>query len=100
MATTYTKVLKTIVVKTVGGTTINAADTATDPIASDALSQFEAFKTMNIRTANGVTLVPFHAVDNIAVTTSTSSVTRPDPYGCDENADEGGEGGEDEGGGK
>lgn len=80
MATTYKKPLKSIVVKTLGGTTINAADTATDPIASDALRDFEGFTTMHIRTANGETLVPFHAVDNIVVTASTADATRTDAY--------------------
>lgn len=79
---TYTKALKSITVKTIGGATIEAADTATDPKASDALSEFEAFQTMHIRTANGVTLVPFHAVDNIAVVTSSAQATKGDPYGC------------------
>ncbi len=72
MATTYKKTLKTIVVKTLGGATINAADTASDPIASNALSAFDVYKTMHIKTANGETLVPFHAVDNIEVTSAQS----------------------------
>ncbi len=86
MATTYNKPLKSIVVKTIGGTTINAADTATDPIASDALRDFEAFQTMHIRTVGGETLVPFHAVDNIEVTVSTTEVTRADAY-CEEEGE-------------
>lgn len=80
---TYKKVLRTIAVKTLGGTTINAADTATDPIASDALAEFDAFKTMHIRTDDGVTEVPFHAVDSIEVTEATQNVTKADPYGCE-----------------
>jgi len=80
MATTFNKSLKSIVIKTLGGTTINAADTATDPIASDALRDFEGFQTMHIRTANGETLVPFHAVDSIEVTVSQTEVTREDAY--------------------
>lgn len=84
MATTYKKPLKSIVVKTLGGTTINAADTATDPIASDALRDFEQFQTMHIRTQNGETLVPFHAVDTIEVTASTANVTREDAYCVEE----------------
>lgn len=86
MATIYNKPLKSIVVKTLGGTTINAADTASDPIASDALRDFEHFETMHIRTANGETLVPFHAVDNIAVTASTTEVTRADAYCVEESS--------------
>ena len=76
MATTYNKPLKTIVVKTIGGATINASDTATDPIASDALRDFEARGIMHIRKSGGETLVPFHAVDNIDVTASVTEVTR------------------------
>lgn len=88
MATTYKKPLKSIVVKTLGGTTINAADTATDPIASDALRDFEGFTTMHIRTQNGETLVPFHAVDTIEVTASTADVTREDAYCVEEETPE------------
>lgn len=83
---TYTKPLKSIVIKTLGGTTINAADTATDSIASDALSEFARFETMHIRTEDGETLVPFHAVDSITVKASSAEVTKADPYGCEEAA--------------
>ena len=93
MATTYKKPLKSIVVKTLGGATINAADTATDPIASDALRDFEHFEVMHIRTANGETLVPFHAVDNIVVTASTADVTRADAYCAEEEGTEDTQGG-------
>lgn len=77
---TYKKSLKTIVVKTLGGTTVNAADTATDPIASDALRDFEAFQIMHIRKEGGVTLVPFHAVDTIEVTVTATDVEKADAY--------------------
>lgn len=77
---TYKKALKTIVVKTLGGTTVNAADTATDPIASDALRDFEAFQTMHIRKEGGETLVPFHAVDTIEVTVTATDVEKTDAY--------------------
>lgn len=87
MATTFNKPLKTIVVKTLGGTTINAADTATDPIASDALRDFEGMGIMHIRKEGGVTLVPFHAVDNIEVTASVTEVTRADAYCEEESSD-------------
>ena len=88
MATSYKKPLKSIVVKTLGGTTINAADTATAPIASDALRDFEQFQTMHIKTANGETLVPFHAVDSIVVTASTADATRTDAYCVEEEGTE------------
>lgn len=82
MAITYKKALKTIAVKTLGGTTVSVADTATEPKASNALAEFEAERTMHIVTgANEVTMIPFHAVDSIVVTTSASDdITKDDPY--------------------
>lgn len=84
MATTYNKPLKSIIVKTIGGNTVNASDSATEKIASDALSEFEMFKTMHIKGENKLTLVPFHAVDLIEVTETTTEVSKSDPYGCEE----------------
>lgn len=90
MAITYKKALKSIAIKTLGGTTVSVADTATDPKASNALAEFENFKTMHVVTgANEVTLIPFHAVDSIVVTTSQSSdITKADPY-CEESGETG-----------
>lgn len=90
MAITYKKALKTIVVKTLGGTTVTVADTAADPKASNALAEFEAFKTMHLVTgANETTLIPFHAVDSIVVTVSASeNITKADPY-CEESGETG-----------
>lgn len=85
MAITYKKALKSIAVKTLGGTTVSVADTATEPKASNALAEFEAERTMHIVTgASEVTMIPFHAVDSIVVTTSASDdITKDDPY-CEE----------------
>ena len=77
---TYTKPLKSIEVKTGGGSTINAADTEDAPIASNALAEFEAHMTMHIKGEEGETLVPFDAVDTIEVTVSSAEVERPDAY--------------------
>lgn len=89
MAITYKKALKTIAVKTLGGTTVTVADTATDPKASNALAEFEAERTMHIVTgASEVTEIPFHAVDSIVVTTAQSGdITKADPY-CAEESNE------------
>lgn len=85
----FPKGLKTIEVHTIGGATITAADTAKKGIASNALSEFDMGKTMHIDTGeNETTLVPFHAVDHIVVTTSKTEVERPDPYGCEEETPE------------
>ena len=82
MAITYKKALKSIAVKTLGGTTVSVSDTAADPKASNVLAEFEAFKTMHVVTgANEVTLIPFHAVDSIVVTSAQSdNITKEDPY--------------------
>ena len=80
---TYTKVLKSIEIALNGiEEPITVADTAADPKASDALAEFEAFHTMHVRTAEGVTIIPFHAVDSIEVTSTTGQATKGDPYGC------------------
>ena len=95
---TYPKTLKSIAIKTSAGTTVSAADTATDPIASNALYEFEHFQTMHIKGEENVTLIPFHAVDSIVVTTTSTTVEGTDPYGCEEesgNGEDAGEGGND-----
>lgn len=79
---TFKKPLKSITVKTIGGTTVTATDTASEPIASNALAEFEMFKTMHIKGENKVTLVPFHAVDSIEVTETSADVEKADAYGC------------------
>lgn len=90
MAITYKKALKSIEIKTLGGTTVSVSDTATDPIASQALAEFEAGKTMHIVTGEGeMTYIPFHAVDSIVVTASTSDdITKADPYCTEAEASE------------
>ena len=81
---TYKKPLKSITVKTLGGTTVTVADTAEKPYASDALRDFEAFGIMHIKGEENTTLIPFHAVDSIVVTDSTADVEKADAYGCEE----------------
>lgn len=87
MAITYKKALKSIEIKTLGGTTVTVEDTASAPIASNALAEFASFKTMHIVTGEGeTTLIPFHAVDSIVVTVSQSDdITKADPY-CEEES--------------
>lgn len=86
---TYKKPLKTIEVITSCGETYTLADTAEKAIASSALSQFIAEKTMTLETGeNEITYVPFHAVCAVKVTTSVTDAEKADPYGCeDENAE-------------
>ena len=82
---TYNKPLKSIEVKTLGGSTFTATDTASLPIASDALRDFSHEQTMHIKGDNLV-LVPFRATDVVTVTKSVASVDRADPYGCEEES--------------
>lgn len=82
---TYNKPIKSIEVKTRGGSTITASDTSSAPIASDALRDFLGAETMHIR-GESMTLVPFRATDVVTVTKSVASVDRKDPYGCEEES--------------
>ena len=84
MAVTFKKPLRTIVITTIGGATFTVADTVECAAASAALGQFEAHGIMNFTTENGAAEVPFHAVDNIAITVAESgNITRNDPV-CEE----------------
>lgn len=87
---TYTKPLKTIVITLMTGASGGTyTDTATNPVASNALAEFEAYKTMHIKNTDGsVTMIPFHAVAMIKVTAASSEVTKADPYGCETEEEE------------
>lgn len=79
----YKKQLKTIVITT-GKSEFTVTDTVDCPAASNALAEFEAFGIMHITVGTGDAaadyLVPYHAVDNIKVTSEESEeITRPDP---------------------
>lgn len=74
--------LNSIDVKTRGGSQITASDTTTDPIASDSLYDFERKSTMHIR-GEALMLVPFKSVDVVEIASTSESVTRPNPYGCE-----------------
>lgn len=89
MAITYKKPLKTIKVYIHGqNSAITVADTATDPAATQAYAEFEKGYKMHLKTQNGETVVPYHAVEMIEVSVATSdAITREDPY-CTEEASE------------
>lgn len=79
---TYNKPFNSIEVKTRIGTTVTATDEAKKPIASEALDEFKADKTMHIK-GESLVFVPFHAVDVVTVTASMMSVEKGNPYGCE-----------------
>ena len=85
---TYNKPLKSIAITTLGGNTFEVADTASAAVASHALAEFEAGRTMHIKGSGSTALIPFHAVDNIIVTITTGEVTKGDPYGCETESDD------------
>lgn len=63
--------------------TLTANDTTTDPQASYALDAFKREEYMDFVNEGTEYLVPFHAVDNIVVTTSEAEVAdKPSAYGC------------------
>lgn len=88
---TYKKALKTLKITTVGGATINVSDTAEAANASNALAQFDAYKTMYVVLEGKITEVPFHAVDNIEITSTTADVEKQDAYGCDDSNESAGD---------
>ena len=81
------KKLKSIEVGLIGcgdAVTLNASDTATEPIATYALDEFKAEQQMSFKDDGKEYFVPFHAVDHIYVSESETEVAdRPNPYGCE-----------------
>lgn len=83
MAITYKKALKTINVYIHGiDDPVTVADTATASNASNAYAEFENGYKMHLVTGEGQqTVVPYHAVVKVEVTTAPSAdITKNDPY--------------------
>lgn len=86
---TYNKKLKTIVVHLLldGASPITIADTADDDKATRALNEFKKYGTMHYESESGgnkiTNAIPYHAVQYIEVTETDGSVTKADPYGCE-----------------
>lgn len=85
MAINYKKSLKTIKVYIHGiDDPVTVADTTTTSDASAALAEFEKGYKMHLVTAEGQTIVPYHAIIKVEVATSASEdITKADPY-CEE----------------
>ena len=77
---TYKKLLKAFSGTTLMGEIIVAEDTATSRIGSDAISSFEAHKTIKTEAENRKMLTPFHAVKKANYGISTEDTERTDPY--------------------
>lgn len=77
---TYKKPLKAFMAETLMGESIVARDTATSRIGSDAISSFEAHKTIKTEVENRKMLVPFHAVKKANYDIFTEDAERTDPY--------------------
>lgn len=84
MATTYNKPLKTAVFTLHDASTVTAADTADKPIGSTAISQYVGKGIIIVPGESNETMFDFDQVVKVVVTTSTSKVTKPDAYGCEE----------------
>lgn len=89
MAMTYKKALKTINVYIHGiDDPVQVSDTVSASNASNAYAEFESGYKMHIKTAEGETVVPYHAVVKIEVSTAPSEdITKVDPY-CEEEPGE------------
>lgn len=77
---TYKKPLKVFDGITLMGEGIPAQDTATSRLGSDAISAFEAHKTITAEDDDKKVLVPFHAIKTAAYATMTEDAERTDPY--------------------
>lgn len=84
MATTYNKPLKTAVFTLHDASTVTATDTADKPIGSTAISQYMGKGIIIVPGESNETMFDFEQVVKVVVTTSTSEVTKPDAYGCEE----------------
>lgn len=85
---TYTKKLKTLNVHLMlDSEVVTIADTTADDMATRALNEFKKYDTMHYVADGATNAIPYHAVQYIEVTEVDGSVTKSDPYGCDEDAD-------------
>lgn len=88
-----TKKLESITVKVIGcaeeHVTFNVTDTATDPMAHNALDAFKRGHAMEFTSEGREILIPFHAVEYVVINAdSTAEVPdKGDPYGCDEESE-------------
>ena len=89
MATTYTKGLKTASIHVLGlNGSFLVSDTIDNPSATRAIGQFLNKETMMVDIEGMIGEIPFHAVEYIEVTESTSNtIERTDAY-CDDGGDE------------
>lgn len=86
---TYNKKLKTLAVHLMlDSEVVNIADTVDNDMATRALNEFKKYDTMHYETESGgqkvTNAIPYHAVQYIEVTEADGSISREDPYGCDE----------------
>ena len=77
---TYTKPLKAFQGTTLMSEIVGAQDTATSRLGSDAISAFEAHKTIKTEAESRVMLTPFHAVKSAMYGVLTEDAERTDPY--------------------
>lgn len=81
MAITYTKPLKSVVFTLVDASTVTAADTATNPIGSEALGMYHRDELIVVPGESSTT--EFHAdqvVKAVITVTQSDSITKEDPY--------------------
>lgn len=80
---TFTKGIKEAKIILHDGMEVEVSDSATDRNATDALVMFETNQRVQVMGEDKVTLIPYHAIIEVEVTSSSVSVDRADPYGCE-----------------
>ena len=80
MAITYTKPLKSVVFTLVDSSTVTAADTATDPIGSEALGMYLSDKMVTVPGETITYFDPSKVVKAVVTVTQSDSITKEDPY--------------------
>ena len=75
---TITKQSYSVVITTIKGTTVTAADSSTSKEGTLAFQAFMAGQTIKTGGAGSYVYIPFHAIDNIAVTVTPASETVED----------------------
>lgn len=85
MAITYKKALKTVVFTLNDGSSVTAADTASNPLGSMALGAFHNEGLITIPGASNITEFYRDKVVKVVVTTTASDeITKADPYCAEE----------------
>lgn len=72
----------TVVVKTIGGTSVTFADSTAEGSGAAALASLEKGADIDAYAGETRTIIPFHAVDNATITLARTTVEKPEDETC------------------